>query len=269
MERHTESWKARQQGQALLSAMRRKIVNRIIGPDPESKRQLSNLLATLGAAFIVIDLMPGSADWFGPAGGGVLFLALVINNAAAGQQRKEIRARDRVEWGREAQQFRRAVGFIWRRLEAQPFNLYSEASEYGGSFVDLVSNAGWPNCGGETADELERFSRECLPPAGHKSIMHEALRVTFRHAAQGRHRELITDWETAKDILEIWAIALDVGGSREPALREVIRGLKRNHLDSIRLMWFLSIAHTQQNPFAGTPDYAFVSRVREVMEGRE
>lgn len=55
----------------------------------------------------------------------------------------------------------------------------------------------------------------------------------------------------------------------EPALGKTIRRLKRNHLNSIRLMWFLSEAHTAHDQFEATADYSFVRDVRDVMEGRQ
>lgn len=234
------------------------------GYDPESKRTMSVVWGGIGAALIVVGLSlegPELSIGVGLMGLFCIVLAFGVANAAGAQQRVESAAVDLIEWGREAIAFRRAIGPLRERLAGAPFRTFASNTGYRGSFEHLLENAGWPDDSGPAAETLRAYLAECLPPPGHRSAIHELQRGDMHRQMVG----LIDEWKATKDVLEIWSIALDVGGSRAPTLRKIIRTLRERHLDSVRLMWFLSIAHTEKTQLPGEPDYSFVSCIRDVM----
>lgn len=235
---------------------------------PTTKRQISTLLGAIGLLFLSIHFTQGEfgAEWFVPVGAGLIVLAWILEIVAGDQEQRESSAKDMIEWSREAQEFRLAIMPVWDRLKGLAYPMFAEAIGIEVTFADLVKNAGWPDCKGETADTLETYLTECMPPLGYETAIPRLQYGMFLKFALGPNQELISDWRMAKNILEIWSLALNVGGSREPALRHVIHDLEANHVDSIRLLWFLSIAHTAWRPFADDPNYSFVSGIRDVME---
>lgn len=241
------------------------------GRDPESKRQMSGFLATVGVLLVGLDITTMNAvpEVFSEVGAAILFLSWLAARSAASQERFEGRARDLIEWKREEQELRRVFGSLWRRLE-RGYRIFQSINGLDQPFDDLIANSGWPDRRpGPTKEQLEAYFRECLPPDGYNSVLRASTRTRLRQALGRYNRNLISDWEEAKDLLEVWSIALDAGGSRATALREVINGLKTKHEDSIRLMWYLSRAHTAHVDVADEPDYSFVRRVRDVMESRQ
>lgn len=237
---------------------------------PEGKRSFGNQFTTIAAVAATL-AFTGFGSGFGIVAAATGLLAVLLFNKSIEQEQAEATARDLVEWGRESIAFRRAVGAIWERLAGGPFNTFTSAAEKAPdapkphrtqTLADVVKDAGWPDVPGRTAAILEAYLREFLPPSGHEPIMRYPTGV-FR----SNRGDLISEFEVVKDILTIWHIALEVGGSRAPALREVIRGLHENHVESLRLIWYLAVAHTDYRAVVMRPDYSFMSRIRDVMVG--
>lgn len=244
----------------------RKIVDKLAGAGTQAKRHMSGMLVAVGLALLAIHAGADSPPkWMALAGGGLLFVAWWLGHIAADQESIEGRASDLIEWKREEQAFRRAVGEIWRHLKAGAYNIFASAAQCRESLEGLVDKAGWPDRPGELHDTLSLFCCECLPPpVGHESII--PTWGSFRTAIMNGGRKLPEEFEAVKDILEIWSVALDSGGGRASALKEVIHGLRKHHERSLRLVWFLAIAHTAHIAISDEPDYSFVSLVRDEME---
>lgn len=200
-----------------------------LGGSPDAKRHVSNFLGLVGTAFLVTAFSAGNTapDWSTEVGAGLVGIAWVIGIWASLQDRREAKARDMVEWGREAIELRRAVGPLWRRLDGHPYNVYAnfarkiEAEPRPGpkvTFQQVVEDAGWPDGpSGNTAGILQAYLQEHFPPPNHESVV-QAARGYTREFSSGRG-DLVREIKRAKDIVEVWSIALDVGGSRALALK--------------------------------------------------
>lgn len=277
MSRHLPAdHRIREEGEGWLTAQARRtndaLANWLGGATPEGKRSFGNLFMAVAAVAVALLGYSDGADWLGYVSLGSMLLAWLLFHRAGEQEKKEASARDLVEWGREAIAFRRAVGPLWELLKDYPYNQYAQAAKKVPAapqpgpktgFRDVVANAGWPDDRGRSAEILESYLREHLPPVGYESVVRAGGSSSY--AFSSNREALIAAVEAAKDIVEIWHIALRVGGSRAPALRKVIRDLRDNHLNSIRLLWFLAIAHANYRDFAEEPHYEFVSDIRDVM----
>jgi hypothetical protein len=229
-----------------------------LSPDPESKRHMSTILVTLGV--LAVSLAASVADvpqWILWVGVVLVVIAWMLGNAAAGQQRLESRATDFVEWLRETQEFRRDIGEVWAVLR----DAYRQRGTTIPTLEQVVGPSGWPDSPGETSDELAELLSHCLPPSNVVSVPGDPV-----VAILGDDRRLLLEpFRRVKGILEIWSHALRAGGSRATSLREAIVSLTPNHLDSLRLMWWLTITHSVHVDLEHEPDYRFLEDIRNVM----
>lgn len=249
-------------------------LHRAAGPDPESKRQMSTLLGVVGTTLLIVSTVTnGPASSYLLVFGIILVVfALAIANWAAGQQRTEARAQDLIEWKREEQALRREIGPLWEQLE-RAYSKFKEVANIDRSFEELLKESDWPDAQSDADNRLLVYLREIMPSDDYDRLMTPSQASSMRRylgdpneAGSGRD-DLLDHFKRAKDFLEVWSVALRAGGSREAALREVVRGLRENHEDSIRLIWYISIAHTEWKDVVEEPDYSFVRRVRDVMVG--
>jgi len=229
-------------------------VNTLTGSSVAAKRQVSGILVTIGALLVplafVIPTKPNA--WWALAGAVTMLLAYLVNRVAADQEGSEAAAADYIEWKREEQRFRRTVQKVWEMLKEQHGNE---------RFKELVDHAGTPESPGESAAELEACLSLWMPYLGFDPRPILGRPIT---PDEQKRRQLRADFEAAKDILEVWSVAMGVGGGRERALRRIIADLGTRHRPSMRLMWWLARAHAEYKRTAD-PDFRFVTDIWDTM----
>ena len=158
-----ESWWTQPKTPTLFRVLASGVGDWLFGPDPESKRHMSNLLMALGLVLIPASqgaTLSPHAPWPLAVGLVLVLVAYAGANRAAGQARSESRASDIIEWQREGQGFRRVMRPFWERLK-DAHNTYSGATSIttSGDLQSIVDNADWPD-GPNRSAELAFHSRE-------------------------------------------------------------------------------------------------------------
>lgn len=244
----------------------RRVVDRIGGELADAKRHVSGLFATAGAVLLgAWFAIPTPPSWLVGVGGACFFVALVLGNRAAGQQAAEALASDIIEWEREGQEFRDVMRRFWDLLN-YAWNQYATADGVGlsGTLTDRVEGAGWPDRP-DKDQGLALFCEQCITGSWRSIPGHEQHRATIIRTRLGDDSvALRRELTAATDYVDIWSIAVDSGGGRQKAVRDMIRRLRRIHEPSLKLLWYLSEPYTESRG-SWEPDWGPLGRVRSVM----
>lgn len=237
----------------------------IVGPDPESKRDMSGIFTTIGAVLVAVgvSLSPVSKAlvWTGVVS---FVLGFIASRNAMAQGRLEAGATDIIEWKREEQEFRGVLRRLWPSLKAA-YGHYSEAHDLPErSLQTLVDEAGWPGSVDESGD-LRTFVERCLSFDWGLPTHKASKIIPLREALGNDSGAMQLDIARLNELIEVWAIALDVGGSRAPALKEILRLFGKDHESTMRLLYYLTPPFVKQRGTRGEPGFEALDRVRAVM----
>jgi hypothetical protein len=235
---------------------------------PDAKRNVSTFLGALGTLLVPIAFGLGDAWTMAVAlsGSVCMVLSVLVGHAAASQEAVEARASDLIEWKREEQRFRTVLRRLWPALKSA-YSHYSVAHNLEEQDLQaLVDRAGWP--GEKDEDQaLSKFVSRCMSSEwDFPRVSSHAVQLIAEHLGKDG-TDLQLDIAELHDLIEIWAIALDVGGGRAAALEEVLVGAGEGHDSTMRLLYYLSVAFVDHRGAHKKPDFGALDRVRDVMLG--